>query len=134
MKLSHSPYVLYADGMGNVYEDTSLYACGRSGRFADPIPAEDWIPLPSGGNLLASANSSGYFNSASNTSTGIYTIDYTNANFSNAPTIQVTIAESANPRVVMVKNVTQTSCTVEIYNLNGSLRDEKFYITITGEH
>ncbi len=46
-----SPYVLYADREGNIFEDTSLYACGRSGLYAQPIVAEDWIPLPEGGSL-----------------------------------------------------------------------------------
>jgi pyruvate-formate lyase-activating enzyme len=51
MTLPHPPYVLYSDGKGNVFEDTSLYACGRSGFYADPIPDEDWIELPDGGSL-----------------------------------------------------------------------------------
>jgi len=49
--LTHSPYVLYADSEGQVFEDKSLYAVGRSGWFVDPIPVEDWIPLPDGGSL-----------------------------------------------------------------------------------
>ncbi|MCO6475681.1 MAG: radical SAM protein [Phaeodactylibacter sp.] len=51
MALQHSPYVLYSDGEGNVFEDTTLYAVGRSGHYATPIPDEDWIELPEGGNL-----------------------------------------------------------------------------------
>lgn len=50
-KLNHSPYLLYSDGNGNVFEDTSLYTCGRSGYYAYPISEEDWIELPEGGNL-----------------------------------------------------------------------------------
>jgi len=46
-----SPFLLYSDGEGNVYEDTSLYAPGRSGHYVYPVPEEDWIPLPSGGSL-----------------------------------------------------------------------------------
>lgn len=46
-----SPYVLYSDGKGNIFEDTSLYAVGRSGWDATPIPQEDWIALPDGGSL-----------------------------------------------------------------------------------
>jgi wyosine [tRNA(Phe)-imidazoG37] synthetase (radical SAM superfamily) len=46
-----SPFVLYSDGQGNVFEDTSLYAVGRSGYYADRIPEEDWIELPAGGSL-----------------------------------------------------------------------------------
>jgi len=45
------PYLLYSDGQGNLFEDTSLYACGRSGHYGQPIPDEDWIQLPNGGNL-----------------------------------------------------------------------------------
>lgn len=46
-----SPYVLYADDEGNVFEDTSLYACGRSGLYVEPIDSGEWIELPEGGNL-----------------------------------------------------------------------------------
>lgn len=46
-----SPYLLYSDGQGNLFEDMSLYACGRSGHFGQPVPEEDWIVLPEGGNL-----------------------------------------------------------------------------------
>jgi pyruvate-formate lyase-activating enzyme len=46
-----SPYILYSDGEGHIFEDTSLYSVGRSGWDAFPIPEEDWIELPEGGNL-----------------------------------------------------------------------------------
>lgn len=46
-----SPYLLYADSDGHTYEDTSLYAIGRSGWDALPVPEEDWIELPDGGSL-----------------------------------------------------------------------------------
>lgn len=46
-----TPYLLYSDGNGNIFEDTSLYAIGRSGWDAMPIPEEDWIELPDGGSL-----------------------------------------------------------------------------------
>lgn len=49
--LQHSPYLLYSDGKGNIFEDTSLYAVGRSGWDAMPVPEEDWIALPDGGSL-----------------------------------------------------------------------------------
>ncbi len=49
--LSQSPYLLYSDGEGNIFEDTSLYAVGRAGWDAYPIETEDWILLPEGGNL-----------------------------------------------------------------------------------
>ncbi|MCD6064655.1 MAG: radical protein [Flavipsychrobacter sp.] len=49
--LSSSPYLLYADSEGNTFEDTSLYAIGRTGWDAVPIPEEDWIELPDGGSL-----------------------------------------------------------------------------------
>jgi pyruvate-formate lyase-activating enzyme len=46
-----SPYLLYSDGKGNIFEDTSLYATGRSGWDAFEVPADDWIELPTGGSL-----------------------------------------------------------------------------------
>ncbi|SFV28533.1 radical SAM protein [Thermoflavifilum thermophilum] len=49
--LHHSPYLLYADEQGNVFEDTSLYAVGRSGWEALPVPHDEWIELPDGGSL-----------------------------------------------------------------------------------
>lgn len=50
-EISSSPFVLYSDGKGNIFEDTSLYALGRSGWDVYPVPEEDWIELPDGGNL-----------------------------------------------------------------------------------
>jgi pyruvate-formate lyase-activating enzyme len=49
--LTHSPYLLYSDGNGNIYEDDTLYATGRSGWDAYPVENEDWIALPDGGQL-----------------------------------------------------------------------------------
>ena len=49
--LSSSPYLLYSDGKGNIFEDTSLYVVGRSGWDAIPIPVDEWIELPEGGQL-----------------------------------------------------------------------------------
>ncbi|MCO5240424.1 MAG: radical SAM protein [Chitinophagaceae bacterium] len=49
--LEQSPYVLYSNGQGDIFEDTSLYAVGRTGWDALPVPAEDWIALPEGGSL-----------------------------------------------------------------------------------
>jgi pyruvate-formate lyase-activating enzyme len=49
--LTSSPYLLYSDGKGNIFEDTSLYVVGRSGWDALPIPEEEWIELPDGGQL-----------------------------------------------------------------------------------
>ncbi len=49
--LNENPYLLYSDGEGNIFEDTSLYAIGRTGHDAIPVPNEDWIELPDGGNL-----------------------------------------------------------------------------------
>ena len=46
-----SPFILYSDGKGNIFEDTSLYAVGRSGWDALPIPEDEWIELPDGGQL-----------------------------------------------------------------------------------
>ncbi len=49
--LHTSPYIMYSDGKGNIFEDTSLYVTGRCGWEAYPIPVEDWIELPDGGQL-----------------------------------------------------------------------------------
>ena len=49
--LNDSPFLLYSDGKGNTFEDTSLYTVGRSGWDGMPIPAEDFIELPDGGSL-----------------------------------------------------------------------------------
>lgn len=46
-----SPFILYSDGKGNIFEDTSLFVTGRSGWDALSVPAEDWIELPDGGSL-----------------------------------------------------------------------------------
>jgi len=46
-----SPYILYSDSNGNIFEDTSLYVVGRSGWDAVPIPGDEWIELPAGGQL-----------------------------------------------------------------------------------
>lgn len=51
MSVKISPFVLYSDGKGSIYEDESLYALGRSGWDAHPVPDGSWIPLPEGGNL-----------------------------------------------------------------------------------
>ena len=51
MALNQSPYLLYSDGKGNIFEDLSLFAVGRAGWDAFPIPTEEWIELPDGGNL-----------------------------------------------------------------------------------
>lgn len=45
------PFTLYSDGEGNIFEDTSLYAVGRSGWDALPVPGDEWIELPDGGSL-----------------------------------------------------------------------------------
>jgi hypothetical protein len=49
--LKYHPYILYSDGNGNIFEDTSLYACGRSGWDALPVEKGEWIELPAGGQL-----------------------------------------------------------------------------------
>jgi hypothetical protein len=46
-----SPFILYSDGKGNIFEDTSLYTVGRSGWDALAVPEEEWIELPEGGQL-----------------------------------------------------------------------------------
>ncbi|MGI8634946.1 MAG: radical SAM protein [Segetibacter sp.] len=49
--LTQSPYILYSDGEGNIFEDTSLYVTGRTGWDAMPVPEDEWIELPEGGQL-----------------------------------------------------------------------------------
>ncbi|MGE9313532.1 radical SAM protein [Niabella sp. CJ426] len=49
--LTSSPYILYSDGKGNIFEDTSLYVTGRTGWDAMPVPEHEWIELPDGGSL-----------------------------------------------------------------------------------
>jgi sulfatase maturation enzyme AslB (radical SAM superfamily) len=44
-------YLLYSDGNGNIFEDETLFAVGRSGWDAIPVPEDDWIALPDGGSL-----------------------------------------------------------------------------------
>lgn len=51
MSLPQSPYILYSDGKGNIFEDTSLYVTGRSGWEAMQVPEDEWIELPEGGSL-----------------------------------------------------------------------------------
>jgi wyosine [tRNA(Phe)-imidazoG37] synthetase (radical SAM superfamily) len=46
-----SPFILYSDGEGNIFEDNTLFACGRSGWDALPVDESDWILLPEGGSL-----------------------------------------------------------------------------------
>ena len=46
-----TPFLLYSDGNGNIFEDQTLYAIGRSGWDAFEVPEESWIVLPDGGNL-----------------------------------------------------------------------------------
>src|SRR5690606_33061268 len=50
-KLKQSPFLLFSDGKGNIFEDSSLFVTGRTGWDAVEIPLEDWIPLPEGGSL-----------------------------------------------------------------------------------
>lgn len=49
--LKHSPYLLFSDGKGNIYEDKTLYATGRAGWDAFEVELDNWIELPDGGNL-----------------------------------------------------------------------------------
>ncbi len=57
--MKHSPYILFSDGDGNIFEDTSLYAGGRSGWDALPVENEEWIELPRGGQLYELPNRRG---------------------------------------------------------------------------
>jgi pyruvate-formate lyase-activating enzyme len=49
--LKQSPYILYSDGKGNIFEDLTMHTTGRSGWDAWPIDLEEWIELPEGGSL-----------------------------------------------------------------------------------
>ncbi|QHS59454.1 radical SAM protein [Chitinophaga agri] len=49
--MKQSPYILYSDGKGNIFEDTTMLTTGRSGWDAYPIDPEEWIELPEGGSL-----------------------------------------------------------------------------------
>lgn len=49
--LTSSPYLLYSDKKGKIFEDTSLYVVGRSGWDAFAVPHDEWIELPEGGQL-----------------------------------------------------------------------------------
>lgn len=49
--MKHSPFLLYSDGKGNIFEDTSLYVCGRSGWDALAVDMDEWVELPEGGQL-----------------------------------------------------------------------------------
>jgi len=51
MPHKQSPFLLYSDGKGHIFEDRSLFATGRSGWDALGVPDEDWIALPDGGSL-----------------------------------------------------------------------------------
>ena len=57
--MKHSPFLLYSDGQGNIFEDTSLYVCGRSGWDALPVEKDEWIELPAGGQLYELPNRRG---------------------------------------------------------------------------
>lgn len=49
--MTESPYILYSDGNGNIFEDMSMHVTGRAGWDAWPVPVEEWIELPEGGQL-----------------------------------------------------------------------------------
>ena len=49
--LTQSPFLMFSDGKGGIYEDETLYTAGRSGWDALPIPENEWILLPEGGQL-----------------------------------------------------------------------------------
>lgn len=46
------PYAVYSDGCGNIFEDTQLFAVGRSGQSYYPIYLDEMIPLPEGSDLF----------------------------------------------------------------------------------
>lgn len=49
--MKHAPYILYSNGQGEIFEDRSLYVCGRSGWDAFQVDNDEWIGLPDGGQL-----------------------------------------------------------------------------------
>ncbi len=49
--MNKTPFIMYSDGKGNIFEDTTLYSAGRSGWDAGEIPEDEWIELPDGGTL-----------------------------------------------------------------------------------
>lgn len=49
---SKAPYLLYSDDNGNIFEDTSLHAVGRSGRINKVLQKEDFIMLPEGSDFF----------------------------------------------------------------------------------
>lgn len=51
MALAQSPFLLYSDGKGKIFEDQTLFATGRAGWDAMDVPVDNWIMLPDGGNL-----------------------------------------------------------------------------------
>ena len=51
VQLPHSPFLMFSDGEGNIFEDDTLFVTGRSGWDALPIPEDEWIALPNGGQL-----------------------------------------------------------------------------------
>ena len=51
VQLPHSPFLMFSDGEGNIFEDVTLFVTGRSGWDALPIPEDEWIALPTGGQL-----------------------------------------------------------------------------------
>lgn len=46
------PYAVYSDGKGNIFEEPSLYAVGRSGHRTYPLYLDEMIPLPDGSDLF----------------------------------------------------------------------------------
>lgn len=46
-----TPYLLYSNGKGDIFEDLTLYAVGRTGWDAMRVPDDEWIQLPEGGQL-----------------------------------------------------------------------------------
>jgi len=47
-----TPYLLYSDDKGNIFEDTSLLVCGRIASKTIELPAEELILLPEGSDFF----------------------------------------------------------------------------------
>ena len=56
MKPRSLPYLVYADEAGNIFEDISMYACGRSGNDFVALSEDDFMELPEGSDLYVLPN------------------------------------------------------------------------------
>ena len=52
MHPTKTPYLLYSDDKGNIFEDTSLLVCGRIASQTVELHAEELILLPEGSDFF----------------------------------------------------------------------------------